>query len=91
MGKAGQCCDGKARISNGSKNKEQWTKKIGKGKFNTTAPAGEFRQGAISEVISKMTNLIDEQLDENEKKLRKKIEKKIVEKKYNDKITPIQQ
>jgi len=38
-----------------------------------------------------MTNLIDEQLDENEKKLRKKIEKKIVEKKYNDKITPIQQ
>ena len=43
MGKAGQCCDGKARISNGSKNKEQWTKKIGKRKFNTTAPAGEFR------------------------------------------------
>ena len=38
-----------------------------------------------------MTNEIDKQLDENEKKLRKQIKNKITEKKYNDKITPIQQ
>ncbi len=38
-----------------------------------------------------MTNEIDKQLDESEKKLRKQIKNKITEKKYNDKITPIQQ
>ena len=38
-----------------------------------------------------MTNEIDKQLDEKEKKLRKQIKNKITEKKYNDKITPIQQ
>jgi phage terminase small subunit len=38
-----------------------------------------------------MTNEIDKQLDETEKKLRKQIKNKITEKKYNDKITPIQQ
>jgi len=38
-----------------------------------------------------MTNEIDKQLDNNEKQLRKKIKKKVEEKKYQDKITPIQQ
>ena len=38
-----------------------------------------------------MTNEIDKQLDEKEKKLRKKIEKQVENKKYDDKITPIQQ
>ena len=38
-----------------------------------------------------MTNEIDKQLDNKEKALRKKIKKKVEEKKYQDKITPIQQ
>ena len=38
-----------------------------------------------------MTNEIDKQLDAKEKKLRKKIEKQVENKKYDDKITPIQQ
>ena len=38
-----------------------------------------------------MTKEIDKQLDDKEKKLRKKIEKQVENKKYQDKITPIQQ
>ena len=38
-----------------------------------------------------MTNEIDKQLDNKEKMLRKKMKKKVEEKKYQDKITPIQQ
>ena len=37
-----------------------------------------------------MTNEIDKQLDNKEKMLRKKMKKKVEEKKYQDKITPIQ-
>ena len=38
-----------------------------------------------------MTKEIDKQLDDKEKKLRKKIEKQVENKKYQDKIPPIQQ
>jgi phage terminase small subunit len=38
-----------------------------------------------------MTNEIDKQLDEKEKLLRKKMKKQLDTKKYNDKITPLQQ
>jgi hypothetical protein len=47
-----QCCHGKIRVRNGSKNKIESIKKVRKRKFNPTAFAREIGQSSTSEVIN---------------------------------------